>query len=144
MHLCEQNTCFISCIVKKKTSLKKLFRILKMNLSRNKTCFCVLLSYKFFFHPFLITSCLCSSRFAFTSFFHFLFCLTFYFLDPLLLELGFFFTFIFFSFLTTISLWYKKKLFNFLFTCMRYLLMSFCSYICSSVVSFSLFVFSRF
>ena len=40
-----------------------------MNLSRNKTCFCVLLSHKFFFHPLLITSCFCSSRFAFTSFF---------------------------------------------------------------------------
>ena len=38
-----------------------------------------------------------------------------------------------------------KKLFNLsLFTCIRSLFMSFCSYICSSVVSFSLFVFSRF
>ena len=37
-----------------------------MNLSRNKIL-CVLLSYKFFFRPFLITSCFCSSRFEFTS-----------------------------------------------------------------------------
>ena len=42
---------------------------------------------------------------------------------------------------TTISLVYQKTLQLSLFTCMRYLCMSFCSYICSSVVSFSLFVF---
>ena len=46
---------------------KKIFRFFKVDLSRNKTFFSVFLSYKFFFRPFLITSCFCSSRFAFTS-----------------------------------------------------------------------------
>ena len=46
---------------------KKIFRIFKVDLSK-QNIFSVFLSYKFFFRPFLITSCFCSSRFAFTSF----------------------------------------------------------------------------
>ena len=65
-HFCEQTPVLLVFIaLYLSLSLKKLFRIFKMNLSFD--LFCVLLSYKFFFRPFLITSCFCSSRFEFTS-----------------------------------------------------------------------------
>ena len=102
---------FISFIVKKTFLFfkkKKLFRTFKMNLSRNKHFLCFAFLQVFlpsFSHHFL---------FLFITFrihllFHFLLCLTFYFLDFFLLELNFF-TFTFFSFLTTNFPLVKKTL----------------------------------
>ena len=90
-----------------------------------------------FFHPFFVTFCFCSSRFAFTSFFISFYVWSLIFFISLLLELSFF--------EQQFPLPFVKKLFNFSFiSCMRYLCMTICSWICSSVVSFSLFVFYRF
>ena len=121
-HFCEQLHPFIVFSVFEKKNLKNNFRI-----------FCEKNS-----HPFFITFCFCSSRFAFTSVFHFRFFLIFgFFLISFFLN-SFFIYFTFFSFLwTTISpsCCIKKVFKNFLLTCMGYLFMSsLCSSICSSIV----------
>ena len=103
-HFCEQIPlfCFICFFFEKKLS-EKIFRILWKN------------------HPFFITFCFCSSRFAFTSVFHFRFCLIFgfflisFFLNSFFLLLHFLqfslnnnnFSFLLFFF--------KKKLFKYPF-----------------------------
>ena len=84
-----------------------------------------------------IILCFCSSRFAFASFSFVFFLFDLLFFDLLLLELIFLYFHFLEFFWTTISLWYKEKLFNLsLFTCMCRLFMSLCSSIFSPVVSF--------
>ena len=72
--------------------------------------FCVLLSYKLFFHPFFITSCFCSSRFVFTSFF------IPFFVWPFIFLISFFMNSLLW---TTISLLYQKPLQLFTFVYMQ-------------------------
>ena len=136
-HFCEQTpVLLVFFALYLSLSLKKLFRIFKMNLSEF-LCFSLLKFFSTFFRHFYF----CSSRFPFTSFFIsfyvWIFLISFFLNSVSLPSLSSFFW-------TTISLVYQKTLQLSLFTCMRSLCMSLCSYICSSVVSFSLFVFSRF
>ena len=83
--------------------------------------------------PFFITFCFCSSRFAFTSVFHFRFCLIFGFSWSPSSWTHLYFTSLSSVWTTTISpsccffFFFQKNFSNIHFTCMGCLLMSFCS-----------------
>ena len=128
------NTCFIRFIAEYLSLSYKNSSVFWKWISLDFLWFFLTQVFSSFFRHFLFLFI----TFRFHLFFHFLLCLIFdfssspFFLNSVFLNSNF------------PSFW-KKKLFNFSFiSCMRYLCMFFCSWICSSVVFFFLFVFSRF